>query len=629
MNHILLITEKESDFSDLLQKICTNVTVMSSDVRSFDPDAYDALCILGGNTDGGLILNASLRICVEKFRELGKPLFCEFVLSISSAYGEDRIHATHHRLVFSDKALSIPGLSAGDVLDGHENDCIKFAFRSSEAYPILTYHDYVCAHSHIDMSEEEYEKGVCAMWQERNLIVCGFRLCNFRRARLAPRLKFESLVAFVIHFLAGETVDVNFAFPICNYQHQTVSKAADVKDAVNRGLEWIINAEMLNDDGRSGCQEGFSHCISAKNGIQNRVSNGVRADCTGEIAGAFMLQGLLLNDEKIRLQGEEMFKYIFDNFQVKDGEHKGMVRWTESAWETCYQDDVARAILGLLLRQHFDGVVPHFEEICQALDFLVNTTNPEGCRVIRTDLSRLNQSMREKIATHGSGLPSAHYNAYYHAALLLAYRVGEDRRYLEVAERGLGHLMSLYPDTYREQSETEENCRLVLPLAILYEITGKKEHYDWLCRVMSFLDEHRHICGAVPEWDTGYQANCSRNHTGECALLANNGDPVVDLLYSNNWLPLGYAYAYFVTGEKRFYQAWCDISSFLLSCQIHSDDKLLDGAWTRAFDIENWESHGVPHDVGWAPCCIETGWTMGEILMGMQFMEQVEKLKSK
>ena len=54
---------------------------------------------------------------------------------------------------------------------------------------------------------------------------------------------------------------------------------------------------------------------------------------------------------------------------------------------------------------------------------------------------------------------------------------------------------------------------------------------------------------------------------------------------------------------------------------------MLDGAWTRAFDLENWESYGVPHDVGWAPCCVETGWTVGEILMGLQFMEQVEKIK--
>ncbi|MBR5616182.1 MAG: hypothetical protein IKW66_05115, partial [Clostridia bacterium] len=90
-------------------------------------------------------------------------------------------------------------------------------------------------------------------------------------------------------------------------------------------------------------------------------------------------------------------------------------------------------------------------------------------------------------------------------------------------------------------------------------------------------------------------------------------------------LPLGFAYAYLATGDKHFYELWCGIASFLISCQIHSEDKNLDGAWTRAFDMERWESYGVPHDVGWAPCCIETGWTMGEILMGLQFMQVAQR----
>ena len=626
MNRILLITEKESDFSNLLQKSCDGVTVMTPDVRFFDIDAYDALCVLGGNTDDGIVLNAPLRVCVEKFRAMGKPIFCEFVQSISSAYIAGVVHTTHHRMAFDGRDFSVEGLTAGDVLDGHENDCIKFVFIPKSAYPILTYHSYICAHSHIEMSEEEYRKGICAMWREGELLACAFRLCNFRRARLAPRKSFEALVAAIVRFLAGENVTVDFQTPVCNYERKTVRHTADVMQAVQRGMDWFFNAQMLVDNGRGGVREGLSHLISAKDGVQKRTSLAVRADCTGEVAGALMLSGILSNDDKTRLIGEEMFDFVFDYLQVKDGEHRGMLRWTETAWETCYQDDVARAVLAPLLRQHFDGTVPHFDDICAALDFLVSTTSPEGVRVARTDLSTIN-AKREKIMSPGGGLPSAHYNAYYHAVLLLAYRAGGDKRYLEVAERGLGHLMSLYPETRREQSETEENCRLLFPLAVLYEITGKKEHYEWLCRVMSFLDEHRDACGAVPEWDTGHKAACARNHTGECALLANNGDPVVDLLYSNNWLPLGYAYAYLATGEKRFYEAWCEIASFLLSCQIHSEDKLLDGAWTRAFDLENWESNGVPHDVGWAPCCVETGWTMGEILMGLQFMRQVEKTK--
>lgn len=66
-------------------------------------------------------------------------------------------------------------------------------------------------------------------------------------------------------------------------------------------------------------------------------------------------------------------------------------------------------------------------------------------------------------------------------------------------------------------------------------------------------------------------------------------------------------------------------AAFLLRCQLQSDDPLLDGAWTRAMDMNRMESYGVPHDVGWAPCCIESGWTVAEILMGLQFMHVAEK----
>ena len=625
MNRILLIEEKESDLGNLLKKTCPGITVISSKAHSFDPDLYDALCVLGGNTDDGLVLNAPLRICVDKMCAQGKPVFSEFVTSISSAYIDGLVHTTHHRLVFSDKYFTVPGLVTGDALDSHENDCIRYCFLPAGGEAILRYHDYICAHSHIEMSEEEYNKGRLAMWKCQNLIVCAFRLCNFRRARLAPRRSFEALVVAIVRFLAGEAVAVDFDAPVCNYQKQTVTNTADVKQAVKRGLAWFDNAKMLNDDGMYGVQEGFSHLINAKDGVQKRQTQ-VRADCTCEVAGAFMMNGLLTNDERARLIGEKMLDFCFNYLQVKEGKYKGMLRWTEVAWETAYQDDNARVVLAPLLHQHFDGTVPHFKEICEALDFLVDTTAPEGVRVARTDLCQL-EAKREKITSPGGGNNAAHYNAYYHAVLLLAYRAGGDRRYLEVAERGLGHLMSLYPNVVREHSETEANCRLFFPLAVLYEITKKQEHYEWLCRVMSYLDEHLDKCGAVLEWDTDYKAKCSRHHTGECSLLANNGDPVVDLLYSNNWLPLGYAYAYLATGEKRFYDAWCAIASFLLSCQIHSEDKLLDGAWTGSFDVENWESHGLPHDIGWAPCCIETGWTVGEILMGLQFMEQVEKIK--
>ena len=100
MNRLLLIGDAESDLGRLLRASFLETTVMSTDTRAFDPNDYEALCILGGSSEAGLTLNPSLRISVEQFRSQGKPMLCEFVLSIASAYRDITRHTTHHRMVF-------------------------------------------------------------------------------------------------------------------------------------------------------------------------------------------------------------------------------------------------------------------------------------------------------------------------------------------------------------------------------------------------------------------------------------------------------------------------------------------------------------------------------------------------
>ncbi len=623
MNRILLISSPENDLAKLILRTAEKAVVVSPEAERLPKGDFDALCVLAGDVDRPLILNARLRLAVEEFRAMGKPVFAEFVGSIGQCYAGDPTEMTHHRLVFD--GTSVKGLLDGDVLDGHFNHCISYHFMPGGIVPVLAYHDYICAHDHIVLNDEQKKQGRPALWfLDDNTFVCGFRLCNFRRARLAPQKSWECLIAFILSFLCGEAIAPVYDTPVCTYQSRRVTCAADADEAVLRGLAWFSRSGQLRAEGRMGVYEGFSHLVRAQDGVQLRAP-AIRTDCSGETAGAFLMDWMVHGNEQSYKTFRSIDDFCFDLMQIKDGPHRGMMRWTEVAWEVCYQDDVARAILPTLLYQNFGGSAPHFREATDALEYMLQTTDEDGLRAFRTDICQLNETECARLRNSGSGIPSAHYNAYYHAALLLAYRAGASEKFFDAAQKGLASLMARYPDIHRETSETEECCRLILPLAVLYEITKDPLHYAWLCRVSDDLARFRHASGGYAEWDTGYTAACSRNHTGECALLADNGDPVCDLLYSNNWLPLGFAYAYLATGERRFYDAWADIASFLVSCQIHSEDPNLDGAWTRAFDMERWESYGVPHDVGWAPCCIETGWTMGEILMGFQFMHKAEK----
>src|SRR5699024_2517473 len=111
----------------------------------------------------------------------------------------------------------------------------------------------------------------------------------------------------------------------------------------------------------------------------------------------------------------------------------------------------------------------------------------------------------------------------YHATLLLAYKLTGIKEFKEVAIKGLTTIMKVYPETTREQSETQEYSRLILPLSWLYWVTGEREHKNWLYKVTDDLQQFKHSTGCYLEWDSGYKATM-RTEKGEeeSSLLTEN-----------------------------------------------------------------------------------------------------------
>ncbi|MFR1358409.1 MAG: hypothetical protein ACLSBB_14385 [Ruthenibacterium lactatiformans] len=153
-------------------------------------------------------------------------------------------------------------------------------------------------------------------------------------------------------------------------------------------------------------------------------------------------------------------------------------------------------------------------------------------------------------------------------------------------------LLAAYPKTMREQSETEELCRLLLPVSWLYYATGKEADLEMLYTVIRSLEAVRHPSGAYLEWDSDYSAACSRQEGGECSLLSRNGDPVADLLYSNNWVPMGLMQAYFVTGDENIYALFLPCR---VSCQRpDQQQECKSTAHGRADTMDMMEVFGLP-----------------------------------
>src|SRR5699024_10874692 len=185
-----------------------------------------------------------------------------------------------------------------------------------------------------------------------------------------------------------------------------------------------------------------------------------------------------------------LLDYVFDNYMNREkGSLYGMMRWTNEAWGICYQDDVARAIMPQLLKNLYDGKKDRLDESTSILRFLVKTTGSDGTRVFRTDNIDLSDDKIIELNEKTGDLPSAHYNAFYYAALLLAYKLTRIPEFKNVATKGIETIMKVYPNTIREQSETQELCRLILPLSYLYWITKKKKHKEWLYKITNDLEK--------------------------------------------------------------------------------------------------------------------------------------------
>lgn len=607
---IAIISRCESDLEAIISKYAETVRI--------DPDEkcslaeFDACALLGGVDEAPLILPIDLKLQIEAFRDSGRPLFAEWCFGVGYAYMDEGTaqNTVSQRMIYVGEEKY--GLEKGDLLDERANRFIGYAGLTDETRPILCLGGHIIAH---DRASDigKYKKEEYALWYlDKKTLVCSFRLCNYVKARFAPHERWDVIASLILVHLLGEDIKVETS-PSVSMDHSPVFP----EDCFKKGIDWIEKSGILLEDGESGVLEGFSHHI-LPDGRQLDAKT-VRNDCSGEIGGALFFDAYLNSNESSRARFKKLQRFCFEKMYEDKPPFVGMMRWSTVAWNVCYQDDVARTLLGTLLSMQLGGDRGYLGKVCGAMDFLLGTTGNDGLRVSRTDSQFLTDERIAQLKSSPSCFPCAHHNAYYMATLLLTHILTGEQRYFDAAVKGIESLMAVFPNTIREHSETQELCRLILPLAILYETTGEKKHEDWLYLVSETLEKYRDERGGYLEHDTGYLAKRSRTSGTESSLLADNGDPVQDLLYSVNWLPLGFAYAFKATGDARFLERWRALISFLSEIQTESDTPRLNGSWCRAIDSSRREAYGMPHDVGWGPCAVESGWTVGEILMGIGY----------
>lgn len=627
-----IITRHPSDLLDILQQAPISTIVMKpEEVRGHDLGLCTAIAILGGTDNEPLLFLPQDRVALERQLRSGKRIFSEYCASLGDLYYEAPVATRFERLVYCGGTGVIEGLQPGEILDSQCNSRIRpHEIACAKRRPILQYAN-VKAHSKVEVGEA-IPGGISdrALWLDEpdNLLVCNFRLADCLKTRFAPVEKWQSVIHYIVAWLCGEPIELPTFPSACRFQDfdPLSSLQEQVEAGIARSLSWYEAAGMLVNGGRDGVKEGLGTEVYPGGG--QRVIPTIRADCTAETSLAFYMNYLRTGKIEDKDVAQRLIAVCFDHMQYKEeGPLKGMLRWTQEAWGVCYQDDAARVLIPQLLHALYSGTDEYLAECVDALHFLVRTTGTDGTRVQRTDNIHLSPERLAALATEPGHFYSAHYNAYYLGALLLAYRLTGIEVFKQVGIKGLEALMAVYPNTRREYSETQELCRLILPLSWLYWVTGEARHKEWLYQATADLLRFKHPSGGILEWDSGYRSDRNDAQEGEeSTLLVQNGDPVVDQLYSMNWLPIGFSQAYLVTKDRYFMEQWEEVARFFISTQIHSSNPMIHGAWARAFDVEKKQVYGLTADVGWGPWAIESGWTVAEIAAGLNMGLLAEQL---
>ena len=613
-----VITEQNNDVTALLK--ANNILFKIIEPHSKEIiNEYQSLLILGGTKSKPLTLNMNMRTKIENYIKTGKKVFVEFVSGMGAISIEEVLLSRYERVAYVSDA-SVTGLDLRDILD---NQC---------TYRIKPFHDILKSrkpimvfskeHTHCQLESiaDEYEVGSYALFFEKsNVLFSSFQLANFNRNRYTPITKVNALVKWILEWVSDKSIDMDSIKPSYHFERNGKS----IKESASHIKDWYCLSGTLLDNGKSGVQEGFSTEINDK-GTQARASN-VRADCVGESALFYYLYGKAYDDTESLEISNNLIKFLNEYFIIQEGDHSGFVRWSNASYESSYGDDAARMLLGPLFKNLMgDGTQEELESIIKVCDHIVLTCGKDGTRPSRLELEELTAKNIQEIQKGENHSNSAHYSAYTYAVLLLTYLLSNDLRYLEIGKKGIEHLMSIYPNTTREQSQTQEEARLIFPLAVISFLTQEKKYLEFLNQVVADLQLRQDLSGSYKEWDEGYKAKMrNTDGDGECSLLSKNGDSVVDLLYSNNWLPLGFAFAYLATNDKKHLEKFNSISKFLMGIQMVSNQVELNGAWARGYDPHYDEYFGSPADMGWGPYAIESGWTVAQIGAGMIFGSKI------
>lgn len=491
-----------------------------------------------------------------------------------------------------------------------------------------------------------------------DVLIATTSLSNFRQGRYSPYSSWNSLWSSLLARLleTSKAVDLQFSEPVvtASFEPDTALSAEVQQESIKRGIDWFTKAKMIIHpdwedriagevgrvpplpadlpigDGSLGSMEAVLSIIE-HDGHQV-VSSVRRGDCICETAMAHAVASRVLGDPKLEEVSRNLLDYwLLESDATKrergDPEHGayGLIAWgtTSPAWYIAnYGDDNARVMLSAMTTAGILGEDRWNDAIARCIVGNLRTTGRLGFRGDRIDIGPLGANGWQHYFRQSPVNCSPHFESYLWACYLWAYDQTGDLLLLDRARTALEMTMDQYPDGLRWcNGMAQERARILLPLAWLVRVDDTPQHREMLDRAIDGLLSIQDSSGGIQE-ELGPpgrgvfpppQSNEAYGTT-EASLIARNGDPVADMLYTNNFALVGLHEAAAVSDDPRVRVAEDKLVDFLIRIQAKSDQvPEVDGGWMRAFDFKRWEPWGSNADLGWGAWSIESGWTQGWI----------------
>ena len=149
---------------------------------------------------------------------------------------------------------------------------------------------------------------------------------------------------------------------------------------------------------------------------------------------------------------------------------------------------------------------------------------------------------------------------------------------------------------------SNEQARMLLPLAWLIRVNDTALHRHWLDLMITDLLDSQQQCGAIKQrFGTGNEASRCRPcaprsnadyGSGEGPIMFSGNESLTDSLYTLNFALAGLREAVGATSDPtgRYRRAESMLASYMVKIQVRSiEHPELNGAWFRAFDYKSEE----------------------------------------